>query len=130
MAHLPPLLAEIAEVAGEPAALAIARARGGTEVYIPPVPANDHWLCRLVGRDEAKAICEALTRAQGRPRRVELPLGPAGSAAKKRAEVDALLGADASERDIALRTGYTIRGVRARRKKLGIKRNDGQLSLF
>jgi hypothetical protein len=127
---LPPILTEIAEVAGEEAALAIARVRGGTEVYIPPRPRNDHWLCRLVGRDEAKAICARLTSGQGRPRRLEIPLGPTGSAASIRAKVDALLGADMSERDIALRTGYTIRGIRARRKKLGIKRNDGQLSLF
>ncbi|PAL20202.1 helix-turn-helix domain-containing protein [Sphingopyxis sp. GW247-27LB] len=128
--NLPPILTEIAEVAGEDAALTIARVRGGTSIYIPPVPANDHWLCRLIGRDEAKAVCAHLTRGQGRPRRLELPLGPTGSAASARAQVDELLGADMSERDIALRTGYTIRGIRLRRKKLGIKRNDGQLSLF
>lgn len=126
---LPGILAEIAEVAGEDAAMAIARVRGGTSVYIPPVPANDHWLCRLIGRDEAAAVCDRLTCGVG-PRRVDLPLGPGGFAALQRARVDALIREDLSERDIAQRTGYTIRGVRMRRKKLGIKRDDGQLNLF
>lgn len=126
---LPGVLAEIADVAGEDAALHIAAARGGTQVYIPPVPANDHWLCRLIGREEARAVCDRLTCGVG-PRRVDLPLGPKGAAALLRAKVDAMLAEDRSERDIALATGYTIRGIRLRRAKLGTKRSDGQLSLF
>lgn len=126
---LPGILAEIADVAGENAAMEIAAARGGTQIYIPPVPANDHWLCRLIGRDEARAVCDRLTCGVG-PRRVDLPLGPKGAAARLRARVDAMLADDRSERDIALATGYTIRGIRQRRAKLGIKRNDGQLTLF
>lgn len=126
---LPGVLAEIADVAGEDAALALARAVGGTMVYFPPVPANDHWLCRLIGREEARAVCDRLTCGVG-PRRVELPVGPMGAAAKKRAEVDGLLRAEMSERDIALRTGYTISAIRKRRRKLGLVRDDGQLNLF
>lgn len=129
MTVLPGVLAEIADVAGEDAALAIAKYRGGTEVYVPPVPANDHWLCRLIGRDQARAVCDRLTCGVG-PRRVVLPLGPTGAQAETRAQVDAMIADEMSERDIALRTGYTIRGIRKRRKKLGIKRDDGQLTLF
>lgn len=124
------ILAEIADVAGEDAAMAIANAVGGAAVYIPPVPTNDHWMCRLIGRDEAKAVCERLTCGQGRPRRLEMPLGPASSQAKRRALLDSMLGEDRSDRDIVLRTGYTVGAVRKRRRKLGIRRNDGQLSLF
>ena len=51
---LPGVLAEIAAVAGEDAALAVAAAHGGTQVYIPPAPARDHWLARLVGHALAK----------------------------------------------------------------------------
>ncbi|ALJ14247.1 hypothetical protein [Sphingopyxis macrogoltabida] len=126
---LPGVLAEIAEVAGEEAALALASRVGGTMVYFPPVPANDHWICRLIGREAGRAVCDRLTAGVG-PRRVEMPLGPTGAQAKKRAQVDELLRADMSERDIALRTGYTISAIRKRKRKLGIVRDDGQLSLF
>lgn len=126
---LPGVLAEIAEVAGEDAALALARALGGTQVYIPPVPANDHWLCRLIGRAEAHAVCERLTCGVG-PRRVDLPIGPASPAAQLRAQVDAMLHEGRSERDIALATRYTTSAIRKRKAKLGIVRDDGQLTLF
>ena len=39
--RLPGLLAEIAAVAGEAAALAVAEAVGGTQIYIPPSPAAE-----------------------------------------------------------------------------------------
>ena len=126
---LPGVLAEIAEVAGEEAALAIAKVRGGTQIYVPPVPENDHWLCRLIGREEAKAVCDRLTCGVG-PRRVDLPVSPERGAAAVRAKVDAMIREERSERDIAIATGYTIRGIRMRRQKLGIQRDDGQLTLF
>lgn len=126
---LPGVLGEIADVAGEEAALAIAAVRGGTQIYIPPEPDNDHWLCRLVGRDAARAICDQLTCGVG-PRRVDLPLGPTGHAAKNRAKVDAMIADNCSERDIALATGYTIRAVRRRRAMLGRPADERQLTLF
>lgn len=126
---LPGILADIAEVAGEDAALAIAAVRGGTNVYIPPTPANDHWLCRLIGRDAAHAVCDKLTCGVG-PLRVDMPLGPSGAAAKLRAKVDRMLREDRSERDIAMATGYTARAIRRRRAQIGATRDDGQLTLF
>ncbi len=126
---LPGVLSDIAEVAGEDAALAIAAARGGTQVYIPPRPAIDHWLCRLIGRDAAMAVADKLTCGVG-PLRVDLPLGPTGRAARGRAQVDALLRAGRSERDIALATGYTNRAIRRRRVALDLPTDDTQLSLF
>ena len=35
------VLGEIAEVAGVEAALAIAKVRGGTQIYVPPLPGAD-----------------------------------------------------------------------------------------
>ncbi len=125
--QLPAILAEIAEVAGEDAALAIAAARGGTQVYIPPVPGEDHWLCKLIGTEAALAVCARLTCGLA-GRRVDLPLGSAGRAAKGRELVDAMLRDGRSERDIALATGYTARGVRLRRATL--PERDRQLKLF
>ena len=54
---LPGVLAEIAEVAGTDAALAIAESRGGTDAYIPADASDDHWLVQLVGRQAADLIC-------------------------------------------------------------------------
>lgn len=130
MSDLPGTLAEIAAVAGEDAALAIAAARGGTQIYIPPAPDRDHWLSRLVGHKAALAIADRLTCGVG-GMRVELPLGPKGAAARLRAKVDRMIqDGEASERDIARATGYTIRGVRRRKAKLGTTPDDRQLPLF
>lgn len=129
MSALPGVLGEIAQIAGEDAAMALADARGGTQIYVPPVPDNNHWLCRLLGRDQAKAVCDYLTAGVG-PRRVELPLGPTGHAARMRAKVDAMIRDGRTERDIALATGYTVRAVRRRVAKLGIVRTSSQLDLF
>lgn len=126
---LPGVLRQIANVAGEEAALAIAAVRGGTQVYFPPRPANDHWLCQLIGPEAAEKVCDELTCGVG-PLRVDLPLGPCGHAAKARAKVDAMLGEQRSERDIALATGYTIRAIRRRRARLGPAREDRQLRLI
>lgn len=128
-AALPGALGEIAEVAGVDAALAIARVRGGTEIYVPANPGPDHWISRLVGLDNAAAIADKLTCGVG-GRRLELPLGPHGHAESQRAKVDAMIREDRSERDIALATGYSIRAVRRRRAKLGRPPNSRQLSLF
>lgn len=129
---LPGTLAEIAAVAGEDAALAIAAARGGTQVYIPPHPDADHWLSVLVGLKAAQAIADRLTCGVGSGIRVELPMGPKGAAARLRAKVDRMLRQvpAPSEREIALATGYSIRSVRRRRALLGLEAEDDQPLLF
>ncbi len=133
MTRLPGILAEIAEVAGEEAALAIARVRGGSQIYVPPVPPANHWLCQLIGADRARKVCDQLTAGVG-PRRVDLPQGPTGKLnairASDQAEIDRLIRAQRSERDIALSTGYTERTVRRRRAKLGKPADTRQITLF
>jgi hypothetical protein len=126
---LPGILAEIADIAGEDAALAVAAARGGTQVYIPPEPDAGHWLSRLVGHKAALAIADRLTCGVG-GRRVELPVGAKGYAARGRAKVDRMIDQGASERAIALATGYTSSAIRRRKKKLGKGGDDRQLPLF
>jgi len=127
--ELPGVLGEIADAAGEEAALAVANARGGTQVYFPSVPGHGHWLSRLIGEDAARRVCARLTCGVGGIR-VDLPLGPTGHAARARARVDALIGEGLSERDIALATGYSIRGVRRRRARLTAREDDRQLPLL
>jgi hypothetical protein len=132
MTQLPGILAEIADIAGEDAALAVAAARGGTQVYIPPSPDREHWLSRLCGQPAAKAIADRLTCGVG-GMRVDLPLGPKGAAARLRAKVDRMIRENRSERDIALATGYSSRSVRRRRSQLlrsGRLKDDRQLPLL
>lgn len=126
---LPGVLGDIARVAGVEAALAIAEAVGGTNVYIPEKAVLDHWLSRLVGLENARVIVEELTCGIGSTR-LDLPNGPRGFAVKKRSEVDGMIRAGKSERDIALATGYTIRGVRMRRAKLALPADSRQGRLF
>lgn len=123
MSELTGVLAQIAQIAGEDAALAIARERGGTQVYFPPAPRPDHWLCRLIGQQRALAVCEELTCGV-LGRRVDLPIGPAGHMAKASAQVDRMIAENCSERDIARATGYTIRAVRWRRARLNARTDD------
>ncbi len=134
--RLPHVLAEVAAVAGYDAALKLAEARGGTQIYLPPEPDADHWLSQLLGVAAARAIADRLTCGVG-GMRIDLPVGPANPQAARRAEVDRLLREGWSERDIALATRYTIRGIRRRRAALqaldGQERSahhDNQLSLF
>lgn len=127
---LPGVLDDIARVAGEEAALLIAKARGGTRIYVPAKPDADHWLTKLVGQEQAHAIADELTCGIG-GLRIDLPSGPRNMAVQRRAEVDRLIREDEkSERDIALATGYTTRGVRKRRAKLAETRDDRQGKLF
>lgn len=124
---LPALLAEIAQVAGLDAALKLAEARGGTEVYIPATATDGHWLVETVGRSAANAICAHFTvHASGC--RLELPLGPAGTAAQLRRQIDRMIAEGRSEREIALAAGYTGRGIRLRKAKIKADTQDGLFS--
>jgi hypothetical protein len=80
--YLPELLAEIAEVAGLDAALAVARAKGGVKVYFPHNPMADHWLSQTVGHSVALAICNQIT-AGSQGIHLDVPLGPSLSRAAK-----------------------------------------------
>ena len=53
---LPGILGEIADVAGIPAALAIADEVGGTRINIPARAGDDHWLVKTVGREAAETV--------------------------------------------------------------------------
>lgn len=116
-APLPQVLDEIARIAGEDAARVVAAAKGGTRVYIPPVPGPDHWLTKLVGPDDAGRIADHFTAGFGGIR-IEIPLSDTGFMAQAQAKCDAMILRGSSERDIARTCGYTIRTVRRRRAAL------------
>ncbi len=129
-APLPPVLAQIADVVGEEAALKIATLRGGTQVYIPPVVAPDHWLAQAIGHGPANDLADALTAGLGIGQRVNLPLGPAGHRAQMQEQLDAMIAKGYSEREIALTTRFSASTIRRRRARLGKQGDERQMSLF
>lgn len=107
---LPGVLAEIAELAGESAAMAVARARGGTRAYIPSVDGlkDGHWLPQAVGMEAARRIAERIGGGE-----VDIPLGPyAGNRAAVRQAIRDGVQAGHSEAAIARLAGVADRTVR------------------
>lgn len=117
------LLAEIARAGGVDAALAIARKLGGTRVYFPVKPEPDHMLSQLIGHEAALAVCDELTGGRC-GLAYDIPLGQFGHQETLRAKVDRLIAEGATERDIALATRYTERGVRKRKQALREREPD------
>ena len=60
MALMPPVLQQIAEIAGPEAAVRVARELGGRRIYVAPRPGPRNPLTRLLGRPLAMAIAESL----------------------------------------------------------------------
>ena len=108
---LPGVLAEIADIAGEGAAIGVARAKGGTRVYIPGprMLSEDHWLTRAVGSVAAWRIAHSHLGGGA----VEIPLGPyAGNRAKVHEAIREGIKTGRSEAAVALAAGVTERTVR------------------
>lgn len=97
---LPGVLAQIASVAGVEAALAVARAKGGSRAYVPPRPGDNHWLVQTVGRAAADAIAAELVGATA----CNL-LIPKGAGALMRRHFDKLRAEGVSVIDAARRCG-------------------------
>lgn len=112
---LPPVLAEIAELAGIEAALALAEVAGGEKRYIPTPDRldADHWLFRACGAPAASLIAQ---RFGGDT--VEVPRGPAGNAAQLARRIRALIAAGASSNEIARQTGVVFRTVTRHRARV------------
>lgn len=128
-ANLPGVLDEIAEVAGLPAAIAIAARTGGTRVYIPARAEDDHWLVDCVGRRAADKIC---TRFAGE--RIDMPLYHGGAYPQLRRaiakRIHDLDQAQLSSRQVAQQVGVTQRTVHRHRRAHRGDSSDGQGSLL
>jgi hypothetical protein len=118
---LPGILQEIADAAGDAAALVIASRAGGTRVYIPAKVTDAHWLVECVGREAAEKLCNHFM-VDGRGQRIEIPLHVGGSyrqlqraIAKRIHEMDA--GDEASSSKIARVAGVTQRTVHRHRAR-------------
>jgi hypothetical protein len=108
---LPPLMCEIAEVAGIRAAIDLAEARGGNRVYFPTPGqlSEEHWLVKIVGRDAALKICKHFS--PGHHVELELPRGPTGSRADLWRRLARLIKEGAPSGVITRRLGISRRTV-------------------
>ena len=129
---LPPLLAEIADVAGIEAALAIAEAKGGQEAFIVARLRPDNWLIRAVGAEKARLISDHFCSGRAR-QKLTIPFGPVGSyhalrqRTAKALEDAASRGESANQ--MAAKAGVTTRTVhRFRSRRRG--HNTDQLKLL
>ncbi|PIE13807.1 MAG: hypothetical protein CSA70_03570 [Rhodobacterales bacterium] len=131
---LPPLLNEIADVAGLDAALAMADARGGSRISIPARVGANHWLVETVGKDAADKICAHFrTGADGQMGKVlDLPLRPDLDLAKRRKKIDQMIerGVSADKIAVATRTHRTTVFRRKAKMKTGEIPNDPHPDLF
>ena len=123
---LPETLAEIAEVAGLEAALRLARAKGGTEIYIPAKLKPGHWLIEAVGAEAA----EALRAHYATGCSIRLPVGPASTLAELRRVADDMIAKGRSNAEVALTVGYSERAIRYRRSQLGHHHDPRQKRLI
>lgn len=126
---LPPLLCEIAEVAGIPAGIALAQARGGNRVYFPTPSqlSKQHWLVKIVGLEAALKICRHFS--PGHHVALELPLGPTGSRAELWRRLARLIEEGAPPGVISRRLGISRRTVARHRARMCL-RDERQTDLF
>lgn len=119
MSKLPGILADIAEVAGEAAALELARECGGLQISLSD--AEGSTLARAVGADKAKAIVSALGRG-----RVIVPMATArGQRGRQRAAAE-LLAKGATGREVALACDVHIRTAWRAKARLARPRDSDQ----
>lgn len=123
-AQLPEVIADIAEVAGIDAAMAIAHAKGGHEVFIPAhAKPQPHWLAEIVGLDAAVKICD-FYRVNDNGTKLVIPM--ASAARRKEVWFKALQG-DTPVNQIASQLGVHRRTVFRHIKQ---KKSDDQGELF
>ena len=109
---LPELLAEIAEVAGIDAALAVAQAKGGARAHFPhPTRLHDgHWLVCAVGIEKARLISKHLSSLTAGIY-IHIALGPAGMYQIARLKAVKMRGDGASITVTARACGVTTRTI-------------------
>ena len=129
--ELPAVIAEIAEIAGPEAAWALARAKGGTRVFIPAEAKADHWLVELVGIEAARRICAHYRIMSGNSRMngvwLLIPMAAAARSAERWTEA---LSQGLSIAETALRMGVHERTVSRRRAEHGRGNDKRQGTLF
>ena len=105
-AALPGILADIARVAGNGAAVKLAQARGGTDMEIPKNPGPGSQLAKIVGVEAARKITKEIGHG-----RLFIPMGVwRGQKARRRAAAE-LSDKGLSAPKVALATDMSARNV-------------------
>lgn len=128
--YLPAVLAEIAEVAGIAAALAIADARGGTRVHFPARAPDEHWLPRLVGREAADKLCAHFRVTMSGGVTVLVPLGPKNFYKRARRRAGEMFAKGSSNAEVAKAIGVHCRSIERYRARERDVRGSDQGRLF
>lgn len=132
--QLPGLLAEIADVAGIDAALAVADAVGGRRAYIPRQPGPEHWLTVAVGGANAARIADHFTTGRTGAE-LEFPVGPGGSYNRERRrrarQIADLVERGLQSTEIARQAGITRRGAQMAKARIAgtVDPRQGKLDL-
>lgn len=117
-----PLLNRIADIAGERAAVLLAQAKGGQQIYIPDRVTADHWLAELIGLDAARALAVAYGS-----RKLILPVALSSDQRRRASAIADLLEQGYSINAIVRMTGVSRSTVREHARRKGDNR---QGSLF
>lgn len=112
-AWLSPLLGEIAEVAGERAALILGRDKACQRVRIPYILPGSHWLIDLVGDEAAQAI---VVRFGGS--RLDIPPALVGQKRRRRRVITEMTNNGMSTSQIARALGVARSTVAEHRRRL------------
>lgn len=123
--HLPESVARLVEVVGVDAAMAIVEERGGIRLYTPVKADPEHWLADRLGM---VAFQKLVDEYQGEE--IEVPRCLEALRAAKDALIAADAEAGASDAELARRYGYTERGIRNVRRRMGLMKCAGQSDLF
>ena len=111
MSRLPGILGEIADVAGEVAALKLAQARGGTEMKISGRAGG--VLAQIVGDEAAAKIAELLG-----PEKYTIPMASVRGRAARQAALAKAMAEGTSSNAAALQHDVHERTARRARKKM------------
>lgn len=122
-AILPDSLQAIADIIGAAAALKVAERWGGTRLYIPAEPDEDHPLAALIGIEAARALGK--TFAGERP---EIPKADCWRKAVRNALIKSARATGVSQAALAREHGLTERQVRSIEQ--GMDGDDRQGGLF
>lgn len=128
--YLPGILADIAEAAGLPAALAVAEAKGGVRAHFPAQARAGHWLTRLVGQVAADKICAHFLTGGKAGFYTLVPLGPKNFHQKARRSAEDLTRSGVPREEVAARLGVHMRTVQRVRARLRDIEQPAQLKLL
>jgi hypothetical protein len=122
---LPGRVADLVEVIGLKAALVIVELRGGIRLTVPKKATPDHWLVEHIGQE----ALTALSKVYG-GETIEIDRCAAAIRAVFETRIVREHDSGASNSELALRYGYTERGIRKLRRRVQGRAPSLNVDLF